>query len=196
MLWLYILHKNKYEEHYKCLFEYGNYFHNHVYCNAFSVWGKFIWFTYWKPWRHSSRWAPVLQPKKSRTLSRPVNLILYKNKFKNLIRISKFKVSFQELFWIIVHRGWVKAGIFLDTNLHVYRNLKVSWIAGSNNLTISKGGDLFWDLSNRPIFKFGNTVFILFVIQEFLGLQANLCQFHFTSSFFFLTITSVSFLME
>ena len=55
-------------------------------------------------------------------------------------------------------------------------------MAGLNNLTISKGGDLFRDLSNRPIFNLGNTVFSLFVIQEFLFLIFGLgllIPFHF-----------------
>ena len=43
--------------------------------------------------RQSSWWAPILWPKTSKTLFGPVNFKLYKNKFKNLIRTSKFKFS-------------------------------------------------------------------------------------------------------
>ena len=50
----------------------------------------------------SSRWAPVHRAKTSKTLYGAVNffnfyLELFKNKFKNLIRTSKFKFSFQGL---------------------------------------------------------------------------------------------------
>ena len=52
------------------------------------------------------RWAAVLRPKTNKTLFRPVNfsvlyLELYKNKFKNLIRISKLKFSFGGLYLIL-----------------------------------------------------------------------------------------------
>jgi hypothetical protein len=59
------------------------------------------------PWSlyQSSWWAPVLWPKTSKTLFVPVKKCFfkepYKNKFKNLIRTSKFKFSFRGLHTLI-----------------------------------------------------------------------------------------------
>ena len=59
------------------------------------------------PWSscQSSWWAPVLRPKTSKALFVPVKKFFfkepYKNKFKNLIRTSKFKYSFRGLHILI-----------------------------------------------------------------------------------------------
>ena len=56
----------------------------------------------------SSRWAPVLRPKTSKTFVQTSKffsfyLDIYKNKFKNLIWTSKFNFSFRGLFTMVSH---------------------------------------------------------------------------------------------
>ena len=69
---------------------------------TFSVYKMYLYDLSGAILMQSSRWAPVLRPMTSKTLFRPVHfsnfyLDIYKNKFQNLIRTSKFKFSFQGL---------------------------------------------------------------------------------------------------
>ena len=53
--------------------------------------------TNYRRYVQSSRWAPVLRPKTSKTVFITVHFSVYENKFKNLIRTSKFKFSIRGL---------------------------------------------------------------------------------------------------
>jgi hypothetical protein len=77
--------------------------------------------------KQSSRWAPVLRPKTSKTLFRPVNVVqtstffsfyleLYTNKLKNLIRTSNCKFSIRGLKQDSQNRLILK--LFKQTSIH------------------------------------------------------------------------------